>query len=411
MVELLDYTFMTKEELQEELEAERFNDVPEDPGEAILEREFHDAALRVVVQRNDFLLPNLFDMIKTRNTLEISPYYQRRARWDTARKSRLIESFLVNIPVPPVFLYENELARYEVMDGQQRVSAILEYLDNQYELGGLEILKSLGGKRFHQLPREVRAGLERRSLSAIILLKESTNSPESTAQLRRYVFERLNTGGVRLNAQEVRNSVHAGPFNNLLMELSRHQLFTTMWNIPPKEPNERTEPSTKLSRNALFRQMKDVELVLRVFGLLHPDNIAGGMKSTLDNTMVKYSKGSPSELNRLGMEFLGSLELAHAIGGNDVFRLPDSRNKRGRLSASLFDGIMVALMRKLDHSAGIRDCAEQIHQMVLQELTKSEFHELVVGRANTKVATLNRARYFEKLIESAIQTKPVLSKK
>ena len=296
MVALLDYTFMTKEELQEELEAERFNDVPEDPGEAILEREFHDAALRVVVQRNDFLLPNLFDMIKTRNTLEISPYYQRRARWDTARKSRLIESFLVNIPVPPVFLYENELARYEVMDGQQRVSAILEYLDNQYELGGLEILKSLGGKRFHQLPREVRAGLERRSLSAIILLKESTNSPESTAQLRRYVFERLNTGGVRLNAQEVRNSVHAGPFNNLLMELSRHQLFTTMWNIPPKEPNERTEPSTKLSRNALFRQMKDVELVLRVFGLLHPDNIAGGMKSTLDNTMVKYSKGSPSEL-------------------------------------------------------------------------------------------------------------------
>ena len=228
---------------REELEGNRFDDVPEEARVDASEQQFHEAALQVIIQRNDFLLPNLIDMLTTHKTLEVSPYYQRRSRWDISRKSQLIESFLVNIPVPPVFLYENEFARYEVMDGQQRISAILEFFENQFPLRGLQILNSLVGKRFRQLPLVIRAGLERRSLPAIILLKESTPSHESTLHLRRYVFERLNTGGLRLNAQEIRNSVHAGKFNDLLIELSRHDLFTSMWGIPSLELHETVEPS------------------------------------------------------------------------------------------------------------------------------------------------------------------------
>ena len=100
--------------VKEEYQAERFDDVSEDSGASVSEQEFRDAAMQIVVQRNDFLLPNLIDMLMTHKTLEVSPYYQRRARWDARRKSKLIESFLVNIPIPPVFLYENEFARYEV---------------------------------------------------------------------------------------------------------------------------------------------------------------------------------------------------------------------------------------------------------------------------------------------------------
>ena len=99
MVGLLPVTDMAKEEL----EAERFSDVDEDRGTIESEQEFRDAALRIIVQRNDFLLPNLIDMLRTHRTVEISPYYQRRARWDTPRKSKLIESLLVNIPIPPGF--------------------------------------------------------------------------------------------------------------------------------------------------------------------------------------------------------------------------------------------------------------------------------------------------------------------
>ena len=398
MVELLTDDRITKEEL----EAERFSDVPEDSGSIASEQDFRDAALQIIVQRNDFFLPNLIDMLKTHKTLSVSPYYQRRARWDTTRKSRLIESFLVNIPVPPVFLYENEFARYEVMDGQQRVTAILEYFENQYALRGLKVLTSLIGKRFHDLPREVRAGLERRSLPAIILLKESTPSNETAILLRRQVFERLNTGGIRLNAQEVRNSAYSGSFNNLLLELSRHHLFTTMWDIPPLEPDENTEPSEKLRKNILFRQMRDVELVLRVFALLDPKDIGGGMRSTLDNAMEKYSKCSESELRQLKTQFLDSLTLAHAIGGDGSFCLPAPRSKkRGRPSPTLFDGIMVALMRKLNQADLIKLYAEQINQLLQTELGEYKFYSLVAGRANTKEATLNRSKHIERLIDSA----------
>ena len=387
---------------REEQEAERFSDMPEDSVVTNPEQEFRDASMRVIIQRNDFLLPALIDMLTTHRTLEVSPYYQRRARWDIKRKSRLIESFLVNIPVPPVFLYENEFARYEVMDGQQRVSAILEFFQNKFSLRGLEILNGLHGLRFDELPKEVKAGLERRSLAAVILLKESTPSHDSAILLRRYVFERLNTGGVRLNAQEVRNSVYTGPFNDLIIKLSRAPLFTSMWDIPALEPNGSSEPTAKLLRNVLYKQMGDVELVLRVFALLDPTNIARGMKSTLDNAMKKYSSATDSELRELRTQFLSALELAHAIGGYSAFRLPVPGTRRGRSSASLYDGVMVALIRKLDQAPRIRAQAEQINQAIHAELENSEFRKLVAGRANTRKATLNRALYIERLIESAI---------
>lgn len=398
MIELPVENILTKEER----EAERFDDVEEGAETVASEREFRDATLQLVVQRNDFLLPNLIDMLQTHKTLEISPYYQRRARWDIPRKSRLIESFLVNIPVPPVFLYENEFAKYEVMDGQQRVSALLEYFDNQFALRGLEILTSLIGKRFHELPGEIKAGLQRRSLSAIILLKESAPSHEAAGLLRRHVFKRLNTGGVRLNAQEIRNSVNAGSFNDLLLELSRHSLFTNMWSIPPFEENESTAPSGKLRRNPLFRQMRDVELILRVFALLDPTNIGGGMRSTLDRAMERYSKSSDEELCHLKTQFLGSLQLAYSIGGIDAFRLPPFGSNRGRPSAPLFDGMMVALIRKLSQAQEIEDHAQEINHAIQAEFNKEEFYELIVGRANTRGATLERSRHIERLIESVI---------
>ena len=399
----------TEDELNAELEnqlPESFDDVgtDEDSSSITSEQEFQEAALQIIVQRNDFLLPNLIDMLQTHKTLEVAPYYQRRARWDNGRKSRLIESLLINIPVPPVFLYENEFARYEIMDGQQRVSAILDYFENKFSLGRLEMLTSLNGKRFHDLPIQIKAGLQRRSLSAIILLKESAPSQDAILQLRRHVFERLNTGGIRLNAQEVRNCVHAGPFNDLLLDLSRHHLFTSMWDIPAFEPDEVNAPSDNLRRNILFRTMRDAELVLRVFALMDPVNVAGGMKRTLDNSMKRYSASSEDELNDLRRRFLRSLHLAHTIGGNDTFRIPTPHSTRGRPSASLFDGIMVAIIRNLDKADGIEAYADQIRELLKSELKKTEFHELVTGRANTRESTLERARHIEGLIKFAIHT-------
>ena len=85
-----------------------------------------------------------------------------------------------------------------------------------------------------------------------------------------------------------------------------------------------------------------------------------------------------------------------------MFRLPGSGSKRGRLSASLFDGLMVALIRKLDDAARIKDSAKQIKLDIQEGLTKQELRALVVGRANTREATIKRSQYFEHLIESVI---------
>ena len=148
--------------------------------------------------------------------------------------------------------------------------------------------------------------------------------------------------------------------------------------------------------------MGDVELVLRVFALLDPNNIRGGMRSTLDSTMEKYSASSNMELRELKEKFLSALELADAIGGSDVFRLPSTNTKRRRPSATLFDGIMVALMRHLEHAEKIKASAEEINGTIQGEFENTEFYELIVGRANTRAATIERSQYIESLIKTKL---------
>ncbi len=397
----------TPQEIRGELEQESFEDVAQPPAaildQAEIEARFRDTALRIVVQRNDFFLPNLLDMMTVHKTINVSPVYQRRLRWDIEKKSKLIESFLVNIPVPPVFLYETEFARYEVMDGQQRLSTIREFFSNEFALDRIDILTELTGKRYHQLPLVVKAGLERRALGAIVLLKESTQSDETAMWLRQKVFERLNTGGIRLNAQEVRNCLQAGPFNDLLHELARSSLFTKVWGIPPQDPNKETSPSARLAQNPLYMRMADNEIVLRFFALLDPQFIAWGMKATLDRCMKDHENASPDILGRLRAYFERSLEVSHEIFAANTFRLPPRKSQgRGRLSTPLYDAVMVAVYRNLDRETEMVAGREVIAQKTLEELSKSDFYALVVGRANTRQATLARAEYMSNIIRSAI---------
>ena len=175
-----------------------------------------------------------------------------------------------------------------------------------------------------------------------------------------------------------------------------------MWAIPPVLSGESAEPSVGLRRNSLYRTMRDVEYVLRVFALLDPANIAGGMKGTLDNAMKRYGENNLSAILKLRSQFLSALELAHAIGGKDAFRVPSHGSKRGRLSASLFDGLMVALIRNLQFSDEIRLHAGKIWTVLQSAFENPEFYELVVGRANTRRATVDRAFYIRQLIESTI---------
>jgi hypothetical protein len=115
---------------------------------------FAKNAFRIVYQTNNFFLPQLRDLIDKGEVLNPRPEYQRRLRWSILQKSRLIESLLLNIPVPPVFLYESEAARYEVMDGQQRINAVREFIAGHFALSSLEVLAPLNGLRYYSCPHE-----------------------------------------------------------------------------------------------------------------------------------------------------------------------------------------------------------------------------------------------------------------
>ena len=239
---------------EEETEPAVADTQPQDPDEF-----FAKNAFRIVYQTNNFLLPQIRDLIDKGEVLNLRPEYQRRLRWSTPQKSRLIESLLLNIPVPPVFLFESDAARYEVMDGQQRLNAVREFIAGDFALSALPVLKPLTGLRYYRCPPRIKRALDRASISAIVLLLESETerSPGrlSLTDVRRFIFDRLNTGGTKLNPQEIRNAINPGPFNKTIIELTRFDLFTEVFDIPPyveADPNEYYE-NPERQKNGLYR--------------------------------------------------------------------------------------------------------------------------------------------------------------
>src|SRR2546421_3822019 len=116
-------------------------------------------------------------------------------------------------------------------------------------------------------PPRIQRGLDRRRLSATVLLAEPSKNGKKDF-VRREVFERLNTGGQQLNAQELRNSLYSGPFNDLLIRLAGNRLFDRIWEIPAYEEHYRKNEgfiSSGLAENKLFQRMTDCEIVLRFF--------------------------------------------------------------------------------------------------------------------------------------------------
>jgi probable addiction module antidote protein len=189
---------------------------------------------RIVIETNREKIPGFVGLLQQPNYMDLRPFYQRRPRWSVAKQSLLIESFIMNIPVPPVFLYEKEYNSYEVMDGQQRITALQEFFGGKFELSDLKQWPEINGRtyQYQTLPEKIKAGLDRRSITSIVLLKESTSCEEEASSLRETVFERLNTGGVELTRQEIRNALYRGRMNNLIDRLSRMPVFRKAWGIP-----------------------------------------------------------------------------------------------------------------------------------------------------------------------------------
>jgi len=308
---------------------------------------FAKNAFRIVYQTNNFFLPQIRDLIDKGEVLNLRPEYQRRLRWGTSQKSKLIESLLLNIPVPPVFLYESDAARYEVMDGQQRLNAVKEFLAGDFALTSLSVLKPLNGLRYSRCPPRIRRALDRANLSAIVLLLESdsetAHSNLTMTDIRMFIFDRLNTGGTKLNPQEIRNALNPGEFNATIIDLTRDPIFTEIFDIPPyieADPNDYYE-NPKRQKNSLYASMADCQLVLRYFALKDEANIKGSMKSMLDRAMER--RITKEQAGVLKQEFCERIRFLHKLFSGKPFVLPRDEKGRQRVSAALYDASMVAI--------------------------------------------------------------------
>ena len=340
---------------------------------------YASSQLRVVRETKDYQLDYLKHALRPGGDLiDTSPSYQRRSRWTIKKKSLLIESFLLNIPVPPIFLYERDYNAYEVIDGRQRLDAIRAFLVNEFALVGLEYWQELHGLTFEDLSPVLQKGLLRRSLPAVVLLAETAGEDASGVDVRRVLFDRLNTGGAKLNPQELRNALYAGSLNDLLIELARSDSFTASWGIPGREAGGDTDQSHELLKNPMYSSMADVELVLRFVAL--KDAVANGrtgaLRRILDRFMDEGREIAKPAAEELQDDFESCATRLYELFDGRPFRLPT-----GRTSRPLYDALMIAL--SLNPYLDLRSNAAAIKTALNNAFSDGAKYEVLVGRGNT----------------------------
>ena len=352
---------------------------------------------RILTEINREKLPSFVESLKKPGYMNLQPDFQRRPRWDDKKKSRLIESFLINIPVPPIILYEVKYNSYEVMDGQQRISAIRDFYQNQLILRGLELWPELNGHTYKKLPAKIQAGIDRHSISSIVIIAESTSDEEEALFLKQKIFERINTGGVELSQQEARNCLYHGKFNLLLLKLARHPIFADAWGIP-KDDND-----PKMIENNLYKKMEDAELVLRFFALRNVDHFRRGMEGFLDLYMMKSVSFSEEDVNILEGIFLDTLTLAYEIYEDNLFKPFDPRMGDWKQTSykAYYDAVMVGFSRHLQDAE--RLIARKLK--VIEETKKlfdKEESRLLTGDGKTKAEIQQRIQIFDEMLSQVI---------
>ena len=232
----------------------------------------------------------------------ILPDIQREYVWTNSKASRLIESLLLNVPIPVLYLAEAPEDLYEVIDGHQRIKSVARFLNNEFRLSGLQVLGSAThrGKRYHQLPAADQRRIKTRVIRAIII------TDESHPTMKFEVFERLNVGATALTAQEIRNSTCRGQFMNLV----KTELVDDL--------NFRNCIGTKLPR----RRMVDEELIIRALAVRsRVESYRPPLPRFLNNYSHDMNKANSEALAEEARIFKLAASNVYNIFGANAFRL------------------------------------------------------------------------------------------
>lgn len=368
MVQMTDTWVEEESEEQSDLDSERdrFND------------------RKLITAPYDLVIESLLSQI-AKGTLHLRPLsdrpsFQRRYVWKDELASRLIESILLNVPIPPCYLSQNRDFELDVIDGQQRIYSIYRFLNNQFELAGLKIFEELNGRRFHTLAKHVQRKLETYTLRCIVVTNES--SPE----IKFDVFERLNSNTVPLNPQELRNCIHRGALIDLVNELATYKPWLGILNRTESDPRMKTE-----------------ELVLRFFAFfIHGlGSYRTPQKYWLNHVAESGRKYPVSQVSELAETWKGTIDRCLIVFDSpDCFRREVISGRRAPVNRALMDLMLQTISRRDEATVAAR--RDQFRSAYFGLLADSEFSDLVTRAIDHKSRTKRRFQIWQDRIDSAV---------
>jgi|SRR5690554_5848376 len=266
----------------------------------------------------DFTVSTIVDYISEKH-IEI-PMFQRGYVWNRAQASRLIESLIIQCPIPVVYLSQNTDETLSVIDGNQRLTSISLYINDEFPLTGLATYPELDGFKFSELDPRFQRHIRNRTIRCIVILKDTH------PQIKFDVFERLNTGSVKLNPQELRHGIYNGPLIETIEELSNISLFK------------------KATSTTNDKRMKGEEMILRFFAL-HNDwqNYQKPMTTYLNSYAESNRFYDRNTLDNLSNTFKTNFNKCIELYGEFTFKTFDDKKKRMKANTALFDAQMISM--------------------------------------------------------------------
>lgn len=254
-------------------------------------------------------------MIKDSPKIILEVPFQRNQVWKSDRSSQLIESIIMNVPIPPLYFSEEDDGTWLVVDGLQRLLAIKTFYQNEFPLKNLEIVKELEDFKFKDLPGQARELLKDGMLRINVIKKES--HPD----IKYDIFMRLNKGAMSLNNQELRNCLYRGSLNDLLRGLVREKEVLGLLN--QQEPHNRY-----LDVEFLLRYLAFSANLKKKKGGYFLAQYSGSLKSFLNDFMDKNKNCKQEVLNQLKNKILSTFERVKLAFGNEGLRIPKSGSSK-----------------------------------------------------------------------------------
>lgn len=291
---------------------------------------------KIYTDKSDPTIDSLHGKFK-KGRLVLQPDFQRQVVWDKKKASRLVESVLLDVPLPTIYLAEEHDSKVSVIDGQQRLTAFFAYIDGiwpvdktDFKLSGLQVNRDLNKKLYKDLQDDIQEKIKDATIRTITFKKDSDPN------LRFEIFERLNTGSVPLNDQELRNCVYRGSYMSLLKELSVDADFTHLLGL--------TKPD---------KRMNDIELVLRFCAFYHSTFLKykPPMRKFLNDDMERFKNMSEKDKAELRATFKCAVQNVRSLLDKNAFKRfykGDDKSTDGywepkKFNASLYDILMYTL--------------------------------------------------------------------